>query len=184
MALMMFNVQLLVIVDYRPGIQSRILNEEFVVDSEICDLEIMDRWSAFEETAVWPAHEQNYTDICNCDAIIFVYTIGSPNSLEDAARVHHVSLSTRRKDQAESVFLLVGNKCDLEDRETPLDEGILVADRWGCDYIETSAKTGKNVEEMFAIVVRRLRLAKKEKALAEEKSRKRHRKSNSGCIIA
>eukprot|EP00826_Nyctotherus_ovalis_P008802 TRINITY_DN1228_c0_g5_i2.p2 TRINITY_DN1228_c0_g5~~TRINITY_DN1228_c0_g5_i2.p2 ORF type:complete len:107 (+),score=49.11 TRINITY_DN1228_c0_g5_i2:495-815(+) len=45
---------------------------------------------------------------------------------------------------------LVGNKCDLgEKRKVSAEEAARTAKEHGMLYIETSAKTGANVEEMF-----------------------------------
>ena len=47
-------------------------------------------------------------------------------------------------------FILVGNKEDLKDnRNISYDEGEEFATRNGMLFFETSAKTGKNIEEMF-----------------------------------
>lgn len=46
--------------------------------------------------------------------------------------------------------MLVGNKVDLEEqREVTYEEASRFADENGLIYIETSAKTGKNIEEAF-----------------------------------
>lgn len=47
-------------------------------------------------------------------------------------------------------LVLVGNKNDLEDqRQVSKEEGIALAKKFDAVYIETSAKTGENVEEAF-----------------------------------
>jgi len=49
-----------------------------------------------------------------------------------------------------STFMLVGNKMDLESkREVRADEGKEFADDRNMQFIETSAKTSQNVEDMF-----------------------------------
>ncbi|KAJ3305220.1 Ras- protein Rab-2-B [Kappamyces sp. JEL0829] len=46
--------------------------------------------------------------------------------------------------------ILVANKCDQESkRQVSREEGMEFAKRHGLLYIETSAKSGKNVEELF-----------------------------------
>lgn len=46
--------------------------------------------------------------------------------------------------------MLVGNKCDeSEAREVTTAEGEQEAQKWGCHFMETSAKTNHNVKELF-----------------------------------
>jgi len=50
-------------------------------------------------------------------------------------------------------MVLVGNMVDLEDkREVKEETGKELAKKLGCDFIETSAKTGSNVEELFMLL--------------------------------
>lgn len=54
--------------------------------------------------------------------------------------------------------MLVGNKCDKTyEREVSKDEGAALARQFGCEFIETSAKTAQNVERLFMNLVRALR---------------------------
>ncbi len=47
-------------------------------------------------------------------------------------------------------MVLVGNKSDLADRrQVNTEEGQELADKYGMQFYETSAKTGENVEEIF-----------------------------------
>ncbi len=46
-------------------------------------------------------------------------------------------------------MILVGNKQDLKDRQVQFSEAKQLADLWGIDYIETSAKTNFQCKEAF-----------------------------------
>jgi GTPase KRas protein len=54
--------------------------------------------------------------------------------------------------------MLVGNMADKEhEREVSKEEGAALARMFGCEFIETSAKTAQNVERVFTNLVRKLR---------------------------
>lgn len=54
--------------------------------------------------------------------------------------------------------MLIGNKCDLEDeRNIPYEDGQLLAEKLGCQFMEASAKSRTNVEESFYNLVREIR---------------------------
>ncbi|KAI1319866.1 hypothetical protein EDD11_002860 [Mortierella claussenii] len=75
-------------------------------------------------------------------------------------------------------FILVGNKADLGQlRKVDPQEAAARAAEWNCQYIETSAKTRQNVEEIYAILMRQIQ---HRKAGVKE----RERKSKKGkCVI-
>jgi GTPase SAR1 family protein len=52
-----------------------------------------------------------------------------------------------QKDQIGVV--LVGNKCDVENREVKKEEGEALASEYGLKYFETSALNNLNIEETF-----------------------------------
>jgi GTPase KRas protein len=63
----------------------------------------------------------------------------------------------RVKDQEPNTvpIMLVGNKCDkVAEREVSRDEGQALANRLGCKFVESSAKTSVNVERAYYTVVR------------------------------
>ena len=50
-------------------------------------------------------------------------------------------------------MILVGNKCDLEDeRVVGKDQGQNLARNWNCAFLETSAKSKINVNEVCSLV--------------------------------
>lgn len=53
--------------------------------------------------------------------------------------------------------VIVGNKIDLEeDRVIGKDQGRSLADKYNIPYVETSAMTGENVEELFLSLVQQM----------------------------
>ena len=86
---------------------------------------------------------------------MLVYSIASRVSFE---RIDLFRQAMNRIKRGQPVFLLVGNKSDkATEREVSYDEGSKLAERFGCDFMETSAKTSQNVENLFAHIVRTLR---------------------------
>lgn len=61
------------------------------------------------------------------------------------------------------IFMLVGNKADKGyEREVSKEEGASLARSFGCDFLETSAKTAQNVDKLFTDLVRLLRMTNRE----------------------
>ncbi|KAK3321654.1 putative ras small monomeric GTPase [Apodospora peruviana] len=55
------------------------------------------------------------------------------------------------------IKIVAGNKCDLqESRQVPAAVGLEWARRRGCGFMETSARLEVNIEETFALIVRRV----------------------------
>jgi len=94
------------------------------------------------------------------DGFICVYSIILQQSFEEAIQLHDHILCV--KDQDKVPFVLVGNKCDLEeDREVPIEKGQQFANTLGCPFLEASAKTRKNVAEVFEAIVREINKERK-----------------------
>jgi len=82
--------------------------------------------------------------------VLLVYDITSKESLEHIKR-----WSTQLDAPASSANkILVGNKCDLESkRAVPTAKAQEVADQFGFKLMETSAKSGDNVDRVFMILL-------------------------------
>lgn len=55
-------------------------------------------------------------------------------------------------------MVICGNKCDLQGREVPREEGEQLAAELGVPYMETSAKDNLNVKETFDDLAARVSL--------------------------
>jgi GTPase KRas len=89
---------------------------------------------------------------------LLVYSIASRNTFE---RLETFRQSMIRVKKRTPVFMLVGNKCDKShEREVSPEEGEVLAKRFGCHFVETSAKTAHGVEQVFSEIVRSLREAR------------------------
>ena len=85
------------------------------------------------------------------NGIVVVYDITNRQSFDD---INFWLNEIKEKANKNTVLLLVGNKCDLEDeRKVSFQEGKDFADNNGIKFIETSAKTNQNVDEAFEILI-------------------------------
>ncbi len=111
------------------------------IEDKIYRIQIWD--TAGQETfrSITRAYYKN--SVCAC----VVYDITNKNSFQNIKSW----LEDCRKQSPKTVFLiLIGNKVDLEDRrEVTYEEGSIFAEKNGMLFFETSAKTGKNIEELF-----------------------------------
>lgn len=89
--------------------------------------------------------------------------VGGLLCFDIASRESFANLSDWLKDAKKNaephspVFVLVGNKADQEKyREVTQQEGMMFAQEHDMEYIETSAKTGLNVEEAFIMLAHKI----------------------------
>ena len=87
--------------------------------------------------------------------IMIVYDITRRKSLAD--------IDERMKEIKENSpecnpRILIGNKCDEEKkREVTYEEGEKMASKYGMAFLETSTKTGRNVNKAFMLLIRRIK---------------------------
>lgn len=53
--------------------------------------------------------------------------------------------------------ILVGNKCDVAERQVEFEEGRKLAQKYNIPFFETSAKSGMGVEEAFVSIAREIK---------------------------
>ncbi|KIY44588.1 ras protein [Fistulina hepatica ATCC 64428] len=133
---------------YDPTIEDA-YRKQLVVDNRMCFVEVIDTAGQEEYAALrnqWVREGQGF---------ILVYSIASRVTFE---RLDIFRQSMRQVKRGDPIFLLVGNKCDQESqREVSHEEGVQLAHFFGCEFMETSAKTAQNVDQLFTTLIRALR---------------------------
>lgn len=76
-----------------------------------------------------------------------------------------MSTAVGRPAHANFRRLLVGNKCDLDEREVPTHVAEQFAEKNAMWYLETSAKNSDNVGRLFQSIAEELTMKAKESAL-------------------
>ncbi|KAJ1547852.1 Ras GTPase ras2, partial [Nowakowskiella sp. JEL0078] len=84
--------------------------------------------------------------IRDSEGFLLVYSIEDRKTFERLSELREQLI--RVKETKDIPVMLVGNKADkASDRQVAREDGMSVARRMKCDFIETSAKTGVNVEK-------------------------------------
>ena len=87
------------------------------------------------------------------EGIMIVYDITDRNSFES---ITQWMSEVNEYGKGVLVKLLIGNKCDLENRAIPQSEIEKVSKELGVSYMETSAKANINVEKSFEYLAREI----------------------------
>ncbi|KAI9738166.1 MAG: hypothetical protein M1834_008663 [Cirrosporium novae-zelandiae] len=126
-----------------------------IVDGKPYFLSLTDTAGQEEYRGLWAASN------LQSDAFLLVYDITNSASLD--ALTYFMQMiemeSDRRTDEGEvpPVKIAAGNKCDLkEERMISSQQGLEWARARGCGFMETSAREMVNIEETFALIVRRV----------------------------
>merc|ERR1712232_1429091 len=161
--------------EYDPTIEDS-YRKQVVIDGQPCLLAILDTAGQEEFTAL---RDQWIRD---CEGFIIIYSITGRNSFNQVTAFRNQVL----KDNDTIPLMLVGNKCDLEDkREVETNEGEELAKKLNCQFKEASAKTRENVEESFYDLVREIRkdsTTKDEPVTTGQKDPEK-KKKKSGCPL-
>ena len=105
------------------------------------------------------------------DVFLLVFAINDKTTFEAIKGKYNRIL--KWKHNVKWPILLVGNKVDLEnDREVTYADAKQLADSWGIEYMETSAKNNFNCKEAFEKLAQQI-----------VKSKSSRPKSGSCCII-
>ena len=92
------------------------------------------------------------------NGFILVFSLVSISTFNDLESFHdHIVEVKNSMGEKNYPIVLAGNKCDLEsDRKVKQEDIDAFAQARNCTYMETSAKTQKNITEMFEFLTRKL----------------------------
>lgn len=112
-------------------------------DKNICTLQITDTTGSHQ----FPAMQR--LSISKGHAFVLVYSVTSRQSVEELQAIYE-QICQIKGDVHKVPIILVGNKSDDPQREVGTGEGEVLATKWKCSFMETSAKMNYNVQELFA----------------------------------
>ncbi|XP_006027026.1 ras-related protein Rap-1b isoform X1 [Alligator sinensis] len=142
-------VQGIFVEKYDPTIEDS-YRKQVEVDAQQCMLEILDTAGTEQFTAMRDLYMKNG------QGFALVYSITAQSTFNDLQDLREQIL--RVKDTDDVPMILVGNKCDLEDeRVVGKEQGQNLARQWNnCAFLESSAKSKINVNEIFYDLVRQI----------------------------
>ncbi len=85
--------------------------------------------------------------------IILTYDVTDDNSFKN---IRNWVKQIEQNAQTGVCKVLVGNKCDREERKIPFDDGKKLSEEYNMKFFETSAKTNYNVNETFTFLTREI----------------------------
>mmetsp|Transcript_20550 Transcript_20550/g.28945 ORF Transcript_20550/g.28945 Transcript_20550/m.28945 type:complete len:186 (-) Transcript_20550:228-785(-) len=120
------------------------------VDNNQYMLEILDTAGTEQFTAMRDLYMKNG------QGFVLVYSIIAQSTFNDLPDLREQIL--RVKDCDSVPMVLVGNKCDLQDqRVITHEQGESLAKKFGgCTFLEASAKTKQNVDQIFHDLIRQI----------------------------
>jgi len=134
---------------YDPTIEDS-YRKQVEIDSQACMLDIMDTAGQEEYSALRDQYMKTG------QGFVLVYSVTSVTSFEATSRLR-VSILRIKEEYPDIPVILVANKCDLDyDRTITPQQGKSQADKFGVPFMEVSAKTNINVNEVFFSLVRQI----------------------------
>jgi len=139
---------------YDPTIENAFMHQPNV-DGIVCMLEILD--TAGQEDFLCLSQ----TWVENRDGFLLVYNMADDQTFNDVTQFYKlIEKEYDQKQLTRPPIVLVANKSDLKQyRKVSKEEGVILAQSWNGDYVETSAKTNTNIDVAFAALIRLVRKA-------------------------
>lgn len=159
-------VQGLFVMDYDPTIEDA-YRKNTAVDGQPCLLDILDTAGQEDYTAL------RSTWMRERDGFILVFSVTEKATFDDLQQFYD-QMSVMHEDNMPPI-VLAGNKCDLPDeRQVSTQEGQQLAEQYhAVAYVETSAKTGQNIDKAFSTLVKAMRKSKAQNSAAQPAKKKK-----------
>jgi len=133
---------------YDPTIED-FYRKEIEVDGAPSVLEILDTAGTEQFASMRDLY------IKNGQGFVIVYSITSLQTFQDIRTMKDSIMRVKGTDRVP--MILVGNKCDMNhQREVHTTEGLSLSQLWECPFLESSAKSTQNVNEVFIEIVREM----------------------------
>lgn len=159
--------------DYEPT-KADSYRKKVVLDGVDVQIDILDTAGQEDYAAI----RDNY--FRSGEGFLLVFSITEQESFSSTADFREQIL--RVKEEEMIPLLVVGNKCDLEDRrQVSSEEAAAKALEWGVPYVETSAKTRANVDKVFFDLMREVR--KKKMSETKDKNGPSGAETTKCCLI-
>nr|UZH45533.1 Ras [Pezicula rhizophila] len=132
------------------------------IDGQTYHLSLTDTAGQEEYRGMWAASN------LRSDAFLLVYDITNESSLQELEYFNDlIDMEAETREDAsrangeygfvKPIKIVAGNKCDLqESRQVSSKTGLQWARKRDCGFMETSARNVVNIEETFALIVRRV----------------------------
>lgn len=130
--------------DYEPT-KADSYRKNLVLGGKECQIDILDTAGQEDYAAI----RDNY--FRSGEGFLCVFSITERESFESAQDFRDQILRVKEASNTDNIpFIFVGNKSDLTTRrQVQNDECENIANSWGVQYVETSAKTKENVDKIF-----------------------------------
>jgi GTPase KRas protein len=111
-------------------------------------------------------------------AFMLVYSITDANSFDYISDIRKQMLASEWFEEERRPIVVLGNKSDLQEmRKVSYEDGQKIAQTLeNCEFLETSAKEGTNVDEAFKCIARRL--------LKKYRKEETIQKNGTSCVLS
>lgn len=146
--------------------------------NNVCTLQITDTTGSHQ----FPAMQR--LSISKGNAFILAYSITSKQSLEELKPILEMIKEVKGDEIADSPIIVVGNKMDEDNhRQVSKELASTVAKKWGCGFIETSAKCDQNIKELFQQLLGMEKQRNLTISLDDSKIKEKEKRSKSKCSL-